>query len=290
MVTQYSFDSIVFGSVFAACFLFFMVLAAYLRSPGAKGRAGERRVRARLQRIFKNTNAQILNDLTLPSQGGTTQIDHVVVCNTGIFVIETKNMSGWIFGGEKDKTWTQVIYRSKTRFQNPLRQNFRHAKTLEDLLGVNPDILRNIVVFVGSAWPKAERPAGVLWSLQALTEFMSSSRLAVLTDAQVFDIAAQIREAALDNTRATRKAHIENLKAETVQKAQQGPPCPRCSGVLIERKARKPGEQFLGCSRFPKCRYSQIAPQIAAPHQASATPVVNLADVRRQASLESGEG
>ncbi|SEI74874.1 hypothetical protein SAMN05216183_101544 [Pseudooceanicola nitratireducens] len=80
-----------------------------------------------------------------------------------------------------------MIYGSKTCLQNPLRQNFRHAKTLEDLLGVNPDILRNIVVFVGSARPKAERPAGVLWSLRALTEFISASRLAALTDAQVID-------------------------------------------------------------------------------------------------------
>ena len=61
-----------------------------------------------------------IDDIILPSPNGTTQIDHVLVSTFGIFVIETKNMQGWIFGGEKDGTWCQSIYGHKTRFQNPL--------------------------------------------------------------------------------------------------------------------------------------------------------------------------
>jgi restriction system protein len=56
------------------------------------GLAVLRRLDSRLYRVF--------HDLYLPRPDGkgTTQIDHVVVSRYGIFVIETKNMTGWIFG------------------------------------------------------------------------------------------------------------------------------------------------------------------------------------------------
>ncbi len=53
----------------------------------------------------------LLNDVTLPAEGGSTQIDHVVVSQFGVFVIETKNMKGWIFGSEDQAMWTQSLYR-----------------------------------------------------------------------------------------------------------------------------------------------------------------------------------
>ena len=46
-----------------------------------------------------------IHDIILPSKNGTTQVDHVLISAFGIFVIETKNMKGWIFGGQNDSTW-----------------------------------------------------------------------------------------------------------------------------------------------------------------------------------------
>ena|GEM_PF-898731 len=80
---------------------------------------------------------KVLSDVLLPSAGnqiGTTQIDQIVVSNFGIFCIETKAYSGWIFGRAEDKYWTQVIYHKKSRFYNPLWQNFGHVKTIENLI------------------------------------------------------------------------------------------------------------------------------------------------------------
>ena len=62
------------------------------------------------------------------------QIDHVVVSIYGIFVIETKNYSGWIFGDENSQYWAQVIYKTKNRFYNPILQNRGHIKALQGLL------------------------------------------------------------------------------------------------------------------------------------------------------------
>lgn len=88
-----------------------------------------------------------LNNLTLPTKNGTTQIDHVVVSRYGIFVIEAKNIDGWTFGDEHAPQWTVVKPGRKFRFQNPLRQNHRHfgaiaaSAAFAQGLGQAPDAL-----------------------------------------------------------------------------------------------------------------------------------------------------
>lgn len=92
----------------------------------------------------------ILDNLLLPSLGKTnsTQIDHVVVSNYGIFCIETKAHKGWIFGSTSQKYWTQVIYKHRYRFYNPGWQNYAHVKALELALGLKVKVpIRSLVVF-----------------------------------------------------------------------------------------------------------------------------------------------
>ena len=81
----------------------------------------------------------LLNNVTLRTETGTTQIDHVLIADTGIFVIETKHYQGWIYGDPKQSQWTQVIYKKKSRFQNPIRQNYGHLKTLQSLFTLPTD-------------------------------------------------------------------------------------------------------------------------------------------------------
>jgi hypothetical protein len=70
----------------------------------------------------------LLNNVTLVNDRGTAQIDHIVVADTGIFVVETKHYKGWIFGRPNDRQWTQVAFGKKCRFLNPIRQNYGHLK------------------------------------------------------------------------------------------------------------------------------------------------------------------
>jgi hypothetical protein len=67
----------------------------------------------------------LLNNVTLATPEGTTQIDHVLVADTGIFVIETKHYSGWIFGDPQERQWTQAIYRKKIPFPKPASPKLR---------------------------------------------------------------------------------------------------------------------------------------------------------------------
>ena len=121
-----------------------------------KGAVGEAKVAFGSLLTLPPSKYRRFNDVTLPSpHGGTTQIDHVFVSRFGVFVIETKNMSGWIYGHTRDRHWTQVFPTRKRSFQNPLHQNYRHVKAVEGVLehlGVPPSrFVHSVVAFVGDA-------------------------------------------------------------------------------------------------------------------------------------------
>ena len=105
-----------------------------------------------------------LISVIVPARNGTTQIDHVVVSPYGIFVVETKNYKGWIFGSADQAQWTQSIYGKKNRFQNPLRQNYRHIKCLSDYLDLPEDRFHSVVFFIGDCKLKTDLPANVMTS------------------------------------------------------------------------------------------------------------------------------
>jgi restriction system protein len=96
-------------------FLFIFVL--FLKSPFMKGVLGEFLVNLAAKFFLDKNIYQLFKNVTLPTEDGTTQIDHVIVSRYGVFVIETKNMKGWIFGSPQQKNWTQKIYRQKKRGQ-----------------------------------------------------------------------------------------------------------------------------------------------------------------------------
>jgi len=71
----------------------------FFKSPWFKGFAGEMLVHIYAKIHLSRDKYHVLRNVTLPTADGTTQIDHIIVSEYGVFVIETKNMKGWIFGG-----------------------------------------------------------------------------------------------------------------------------------------------------------------------------------------------
>lgn len=134
---------------------------------------------------FSPPDFHLLNHVTLPLKDGSTQVDHILVSRFGVFVIETKNFKGWIFADPKQAKWTQVIFKSKFRFQNPIFQNLRHVRAVRDLLDfLPPEVIRSVVVFTGNAEFKTGLPLGVFYLSgfidhinQNTNEVMSLNRL-----------------------------------------------------------------------------------------------------------------
>lgn len=188
-----------------------VLFVAFLKSPWAKGQIGEFWIRLFTYWKLDRAVYRRLHNVTLDTADGTTQIDHVFISPFGIFVLETKNMSGWIFGGEKQPQWTQKIYRRTYKFQNPLRQNYKHLKALEETLGVSLDNLHSVVSFVGESTFKTAMPANVTQDIGYIP-YIRSFQQPVFSDVQVDILTQTLLRSRRAPTRATHREHVQNLK------------------------------------------------------------------------------
>lgn len=195
-----------------------------------------------------------LNNVTLNTSNGTTQIDQIIVSKFGIFVIEVKNLKGWIFGDEKAAKWTQVLYGKKYQFQNPLRQNFRHTKALSEFLGIDHSKIHSVVMFWGECEFKTSMPKNVM--MRGWTKYIKSKTEILFTDDEVDKICEAIKNGRLSVTWKTKNAHLQSLN----ERHRSDTVCPKCGRDLVLRtvgKGPKIGIQFYGCSGFPGCRFTK---------------------------------
>lgn len=114
-----------------------LIARAGLKHRTSKTKACEERVSEALRSLNMNTYTTF-NNLILRSNGNTnhTEIDHVVVSPYGIFCIETKSHHGLIYGSMSSAYWTQYLGNHEYKLFNPHRQNYKHIKALENLLGI----------------------------------------------------------------------------------------------------------------------------------------------------------
>jgi len=146
---------------------------------------GEAAVRKVLTYYCQQSTAHLLNNVTLEYKGGTTQIDHILVTQNGILVIETKHYTGWLFANEKQNQWTQVLFRVKHRFQNPILQNKRHVLAVRQLFDFLPkEMIQGLVVFTGDAEFKTEIPPNVI-RLTQLESYADSIRFGSITENRI---------------------------------------------------------------------------------------------------------
>ena len=225
-----------------------------------KGWFGELQVRVAIW-IYSKFSKQPLHRfhnvyLAVPD-GSSTQIDHIFVSKCGIFIVETKNMTGWIFGKENAKTWTQVIYKKKYPFQNPLRQNYAHVKAFASLFDfITPEVIHSVVVFVGKSSFKTTMPEKVVHS-GGLIRYIRSKSEEILSDSHVEDIVQAIKYGKLENTFRTRREHIRRIKSRKDPDSKQ---ICHCGSPMILRTTRRrlnQGRQFWGCSRYPSCKFKR---------------------------------
>ena len=187
-------------------------LAKWLSSPALKGLLGEKAVNNTLSKSLQSPDYVLLRDVTLPTKHGTTQIDHIVLSRFGVFVVETKNMSGWIFGSEKDHQWTQSFRRSRVLFQNPLHQNYAHVSALQELLGLDTSKFHSTVVFTGSAVFKKQMPLNVL-PLGGLVPYIQARTIPLLRPDEVERSIQLIESTRLKAGAGTNALHINSLRA-----------------------------------------------------------------------------
>ncbi len=235
----------------------FIIIIGFLRTPKVKGIIGEAFVKFLAKIKLPKDIYHPIHNVTLPTDDGTTQIDHIFVSRFGVFVVETKNMKGWIFGGENQAQWTQQIFKKKNKFQNPIRQNYKHVKTLESALEIPPEAIISVIAFTGECILKTKMPPNVTRGI-GYVDYIRSFSTPIFSEAQVQSLAAQIESCRLKPSRKTDREHVQNLKSRHLSVSDGV--CPSCGREMVLRIAKKganSGNNFWGCSGYPLCRTVQ---------------------------------
>ncbi len=184
-------------------------------SAESKGAEGEKNFYLILLGNLLPWKYRIIRDVYLPlADGTTTQIDFIIVSEFGIFVIETKNYSGWIFGDAKSQDWTQSLPKQKSRFQNPLRQNYLHTETLKSTLGLPSEIVFSVVAFSDKALFKTDMPKGVFY-FSEVPRYIKSFTKPLIKKGQVPEIVKVINEWQSSIPKDVKRRHVDNLRAKS---------------------------------------------------------------------------
>jgi hypothetical protein len=199
---------------------------------------------------------RIVRNLMFETPTGTTQLDFAIVSAFGIFIVEVKNFSGWIFGDPNDKRWTQSLKGGrKFPFQNPLHQNFKHLAVLAEKTGIPQNLIFPLVAFADGCDFKTEMPANVM-HFADVAEYIRRFKMIVIKPEQLTEIMQTFL--AWDNAidREKKREHVQNLKDAHAPASvhDRNVLCPVCGNRMVLRTSRKDGNRFWGCSKYPGCR------------------------------------
>lgn len=184
-----------------------------------KGNYGEFLTFSYLEKL-KGYN-KLMTNIYLPKKDGTTtEVDLLMLCETGIYVFESKNYSGWIFGSEKNKNWTQTLEnKQKNQFFNPIWQNNAHINALKIALEIDKeDLYKSYIVFserctlkkinITSSNVKVIKRDDLLKTIKK--DIKNSPK--VMTIEQIDSLYSILKKhTCVDES--IKKAHIENIKA-----------------------------------------------------------------------------
>jgi hypothetical protein len=198
---------------------------------------------------------KVINNLMTNIEGETTQIDHLIISNFGIFVVETKNYKGWISGDEFSDYWTQVIYKHKEKLYNPIKQNYGHVQALKTALKEFPNIVYfPIVVFTTRADLKVKTNTDVVYTT-SMIKTIKKHQTEIISDDIRDKIYTYLNTLNITD-RNLRKKHVHNINEKKNERKNKisNNICPRCGGSLIIRNSKY--GSFKGCSNYPKCKFS----------------------------------
>ncbi|MBP5495463.1 MAG: NERD domain-containing protein [Lachnospiraceae bacterium] len=246
-----------------------------------KGNYGEYMLYNYVQK-YVSEGAKLIFNCYLPKDNGeTTEVDMIMLHSSGIYVFESKNYSGWIFGSEYQNNWTQTFQGGrrgaiKEHFFNPVIQNKVHIKWIENILGEGKPIYSVIVFSERCTLQEINISSSDIYvvkrnELTRCIDDIKARKGLVLSDYLIqyyYDLLHPYSIVDKD----TKDRHINKIKeremnniiadAQINAQIRAGDKdnlrCPRCGGKLVLRTAQRgahAGNQFYGCSNYPNCKF-----------------------------------
>lgn len=242
-------------------------------SGAGEGEWGENSIATMLRNHVIGAN--VFQNVYIPVKGQdkTSEIDILMFCPFGIFVIESKAFGGKIYGYENANEWTQYLGQKESKFYNPIKQNETHCKNVAEVLGVSRQDLISLIVFEDRAdLSKVQESArsnviickrttvhpilkamkkenGILYSENNIKKFRRRIESLCFPDEDT--VKKHVESAQL----AKEDMHHRMEEREIAKKAAaESRTCPSCGKPLVLRKG--PYSDFYGCSGYPDCRFT----------------------------------
>ena len=209
---------------------------------------------------LKNNNLKgeyiVLKNAYVPLKNKSTEIDLLMIHEKGIFVFESKNYSGCIFGKADDTNWVQKMSNgSKHVFYNPIKQNNTHIMALADYLSLPNSAFTSYIIFSERCTlkkvPKSTQEVVILQRNKMLKNLRKElkKREIIYTKEKIKEFEMKLKP--LTNVSdKVKKQHIEDIKQKYDTNI-----CPFCGKKLIKRTGKY--GQFMGCTGYPKCKYTR---------------------------------
>jgi len=131
-----------------------------------------------LDSILKPLSKGEIKHIVIPDGiGGLLEINHVVLLDQGLLLIDSLASEGNVFGGESLNEWTQISKGRSFKFANPLRR-LKMSKQALSVLTPNIPIFYHIVFSNETVFPRGKPDSvSVLNSLQQDIEYLRSEPL-----------------------------------------------------------------------------------------------------------------
>ena len=257
-------------------------------TPERIGKHGEQLTERKLNLInLFGRKGLVLKNIYIPKDNGeTTEIDLIYVTQKGLFVIESKNYSGWIFGDSKSRYWTSCLPNGDhNRFYNPIKQNNSHIKWLGKYLdnyALSAIPFFSFIVFSDRCEFKKvpfDDPQCIICYRKDLPRYVRDvwNGFPDYLSNDVVNNVYNTLNKLTDVSEALKQNHIENINRHLYsgfsqpkfynnthqiepQYSNSVPTCQWCGSPLVVRTVKEgynAGKQFYGCSNYPKCKYTQ---------------------------------
>lgn len=235
----------------------------------------------------------IIHDLYLEYNGLTAQIDYMIFTRKHIYVIECKNLYGYIeinSNGDFIRTFNNGKHSKKEGIYSPITQNRRHLELVKEIRGSERSnfiarslfeksfysTYRSVVVIANPKTVLYDRYAKKAVRSQVikcdqLSEYIrriDASDDVAFSEKDMTGLAQYFLALHKDNQtdytqkyRSLLETQNENIKPEIQNNTEPANDtviiCPKCGAPMVKRvasKGKNAGQEFYGCSRFPACR------------------------------------
>lgn len=223
---------------------------------------------ARNLHVFEKNGGKVLQDCYFRWRNGSTvQIDCMLICQSGIYVVECKDYKGWVFGNDVNDRWTVAYYAGRFKsserhsFYNPIKQNNGHIKYVASrTIDMNIPI-HSLIVFSRKCTLKnitnnSDSYVIYEWALNHTIRNIDLSVGSVLSQDQINKLYYRFQKynEADDEIKIEHSRNVHIAKNTRKEKAQNNN-CPICDGHLVIRNGRY--GRFYGCSNYPDCSFTK---------------------------------